>query len=390
MSRLWGSLGIAAILLVAGSAQGQENLFRNPQVYDPSATGVEYLIEPTNTLLRGSDAQGSPLPGSGNVGGVRGLVGGQAVGSGSGNVANVSVGFTYLVPLWSFRDFQLAAPRGYETAFPILGFTGHVDSKFAYVPRIDIDYYIEDLDFGIGTSGTFLNLSGRVDRQAGSPLLGIAQLNANSNLTIISANIVEFSRRYGFFDLFPKKTPRSQAVSEADTILELRIGSRYVSVDQNYNGTLLGGSTGQNITTRFSTQTFRGFGITGASIWTIPCGKSLEPFFTARQSLLLGENRRNSSVTAIAQGFPPLVDTLYDNKTSLVPITELELGFDLAIANVIRIRNANEEQPRFNVRVAAVAQYWGGLGPLSAATNQGFRQSDLFLVGGYIQAGFRY
>ena len=390
MRRVWASAMVAAAVWAAAApARGQELMLQSPQFYDPAAAGVQYVIEPTDTVLLGADTRGAG-PATRDVlhaaaaGGVRTQVNGQTV----QNATDVSVGFTYLIPLWTYRDFQLAAPRGYESAFPVFGSSGHVDGQFAYAPRVNLNYRIDDLDLDVGTSGTFLNLSGRVDRQARTRAAGFGQLLANSNLTLVSANLIEFGRTYAFADLFPRKNPTHDEV--ADSTVSVRIGSRYISVDQNYTGTLVGGPTGQNVTTRYSTQTFRGLGLTGAAEWTGPDDASWGPYLSVRQSVLLGENRRNSSVSVNAANLPPLADTQYDNNPKLVPVTELELGFDVRLRGFARLRGAEEEKPRFKIRTAVVGQYWGGLGPLSAASDQGFRETDLFLVGGYVQAGFGF
>jgi hypothetical protein len=112
-------------------------------------------------------------------------------------------------------------------------------------------------------------------------------------------------------------------------------------------------------------------------------------FGSVRPSVLLGDNRRNSSVTVTAAGQPGFAQTLYDNSSLLVPVVEAEAGFDWGLGLADRLRNGLEP-PRFTIRVAAVGQYWGGLGPLSAGSAQGFRDTDLFLVGGYVQAGVRF
>jgi len=46
--------------------------------------------------------------------------------------------------------------------------------------------------------------------------------------------------------------------------------------------------------------------------------------------------------------------------------------------------------PQFCVRLALVGQYWGGMGPLSAGSTQGFRTNDLFLAGVSVQIGLRH
>ena len=381
---------VAAVVgLVSSPARGQELLFHQPQVFDPGAGGGMLLLDETGAPLA-RELPASP-PGGGlappiRTGGLRGAVGGQGV----DNHADASVGFTYLVPLWSFREFQVAVPDRFAPFFPVFGSTGSVDSRFAYAPRVNLNYYVTDWDLDVGTSGTFLNLSGRVDRQASGTDGPSGQLTASSNLTLVSVTMPEFGRRFVFQDLFPKKADAKPGL--VDSVIDLRIGTRYIGVDQNYTGTVLSsglGAPGSSVATRFSSQTFRGVGLTTSAVWEIPKGTSWMLFSSNRLSFLIGENRRNSSVSVTIPGLPGFSATQFDSRTMLVPVTELELGVEWGPDLAERMREGLD-RPRFTIRVAGVGHYWGGLGPLSAGSTQGFRGSDLFLVGAYVQAGFRY
>ncbi len=379
------ALVLAAVAwgLIPVRVSGQELLYHQPQILDPRDVGApNVLLLPDPGLAPAPE----PPPVVRRPAGVRGIVGG----FGQNSHANASVGFTYLVPFWSFQAFQLAVPKHFESQFPVFGTTGTVDSEFAYAPRVNLDYYVDEIDATIGASGTFLSLSGRIDRQAGGTTGPAGQLTANANLTLVSANLVEFGRQYAFSDLFPRKAEHKGL---ADTIVDLRIGTRYVSVDQNYTGTVTSsgvGTPGSAITNRFSTQTFRGIGLTSAMTWEIPYGTNWAFYSTTRLSVLLGDNRRNSSISVAVPGQPAFADVQFENRTLLVPVTELEMGAEWGEELAVRLREGLP-MPQFVVRVAGVGQYWGGLGPLSAGdSRQKFRDTDLFLVGGYIQAGFRY
>jgi hypothetical protein len=388
-SMSWARVALVAAVVGLGSypVRAQELLFHQPQVFDPVAGGGTLLLDESGLPLAReipSGPAGSLAPPV-RTGGLRGTVGGQGV----DNHADASVGFTYLVPFWSFRGFQLAVPDQFASQFPVFGTTGRVDSKFAYAPRVNLNYYVTDWDLDIGTSGTFLNLSGRVDRQASATNGPSGQLTASSNLTLVSATLPEFGRRFAFLDLFPKKADAKPGL--VDSVIDLRIGTRYIGVDQNYTGTLLSSGVGPGtaVATRFSSQTFRGVGLTTAAVWEIPRGTSWVLFSSNRLSFIFGENRRNSSVSVTVPGQPGFSATQLDSRTVLVPVTELELGAEWGPDLAVRLREGLDP-PRFTIRVAGVGQYWGGLGPLSAGTTQGFRGSDLFLVGAYVQAGFRY
>jgi hypothetical protein len=383
--------------LAGGPSRAQELLYHQPQILDPAAGGIPILLDgdgvPVGAVDRSRGAVARDPAGVPRRAGVRGTVGG----FGQDNQANASVGFTYLVPLWSFRTFQVPVPPGFEGRFPAFGGSGPVDSRFAYAPRANIDYYVADLDATIGATGTFINLTGRVDRQVSGTTTPAGLLTANGNLTLISANIPEFGRRFAFLDLFPDWYPGKHGHGGGeglvDAVVELRIGTRYVSVDQNYTGSLTaagtGGAAGASVATRFSSQTFRGVGVTGAATWELPRGDSWVFFSTTRLSAVLGENRRNSNLTVAAPDAAAFAAAEFDSRTVFVPVAELEAGVDWGLELAARLREGLEP-PKFTVRVAAVGQYWGGLGPLSAGSTQGFRGTDLFLVGGYVQAGFRY
>lgn len=375
---------LAAALAVAPvSARGQDFL-AGPQVVDPGLA-APLVVDPLDGPVVRLDELGrvaADPPARPTVGRVQGVAGGAAVST----PGSADIGFTYLVPLWTFRDFQLAAPSGYQGLFPVFGDTGPVDSTFGYAPRVRVGYQVEDLDLGVSGTGAFLNLTGRVDRQASDTRGATGQLNGYANLTLAVVD-GELNRLFGFEELFPRKDPDHPAV--IDSVLDLRLGSRYVALDQNYSGTLVGGFDRANVATRYSSQSFRGIGVTTAADWALPCGRHFAPFVTPRFSLLVGENRRNSSLSVVAAGLPSFAATQLDSRTQLVPVSELEVGVDYGWELAERLRRG-PPRPRFTVRVAGVAQFWGGMGPLSAGSSQGFRDTDLYLVGGYLQAGLRF
>jgi hypothetical protein len=72
----------------------------------------------------------------------------------------------------------------------------------------------------------------------------------------------------------------------------------------------------------------------------------------------------------------------------LIPIIESQLGAEWGM--LLGNRAAPPAVPSlFTLRVALIGQFWGDVGPLSAGSSQGFRQSDLFLFGVTVQAGFQ-
>src|SRR5262245_46444354 len=143
----WACILAVAAVAIPAVARGQDP-FLQPQFLD-TGSGAQFIVAPPDAPAYGRD----PRDGPARTAGLRGTVGGL----GQNNHANASAGFLFLTPLWSFRDFQLAAPKGFEDAFPGFGGGGPVHSRFALVPRINLDYYVEDLDVAVGGSGTFVN-----------------------------------------------------------------------------------------------------------------------------------------------------------------------------------------------------------------------------------------
>src|SRR5437660_6729420 len=111
----WAWVGVLAAVgcgAAVPAARGQDLVFQQPQVLDPGTAAVAdrlILGPPPVRVISGDGLAPAPAP-TDRPAGVKGVVGGV----GLNNRTDASVGFLYLVPLWSFRDFQLAAPRGSE------------------------------------------------------------------------------------------------------------------------------------------------------------------------------------------------------------------------------------------------------------------------------------
>jgi hypothetical protein len=360
-------VGLVAVLTLFGQAGGQE-----PVVYQPEGMNGQFTLVPENGLTSAPSPlflpQG-PLPPQ-----VAGTVGGQALPS----LGNVTIGFDYLRPFWTFRDFTLAVPARAGSSFPLLGDTGHVDNQFTFVPRVRYNYQFVDPDFGISASGSFLSLSGRLQRGVISTDGGIGVLSANSSLTIVSANLPEVIKEIYCPDLVGKHlTPKCFQ----DLLVGLTLGTRYVAIDQNYTGLLSNGANpGANISTRYSTQSFHGFGLTSSVNLSLPCREDWVFFSSTRASVLVGDNHKDSTLTISVAGQSGVASDINQGSTSFIPVVEQEVGVEWGMALADRVR-AGDPDPLLTVQVAAVAQYWGGVGPLSAGSAQAFRTSDLFLVG---------
>src|SRR5262249_12679422 len=145
-------------------------------------------------------------------------------------------------------------------SFPLLGDTGHVDNQFVLAPRINYDYYVEDIDFGIHAMGTFLNLAGRLNQQVNGLQAGQGTLTATSNLTIVTAIVPECSTRIYYSELMNHN--KFYCTLFDDLVIDLGIGTRYSSITQNYNSSLTNNLPGSvNNSIRYAAQSFRGIGL---------------------------------------------------------------------------------------------------------------------------------
>jgi hypothetical protein len=298
----------------------------------------------------------------------------------------VDIGFNYIRPLWSFRDFTLAVPAFGARAFPLLGDVGHVDDHFGIAPRVDLNYLLDDSDIGLGASGTFLNLTGHLQRQL-EFTGGIGNLTANSSFTLVSINLAEINVTFEAGDLFEGKQGKKCFDWLDDLTVRVGVAARYASLDQNYTGTLSDSTGGVNVTTRFSTQTFKGFGVSGGCDLFQPLGDDWTLYSRTNLSVLVGDNVRRSSLTLDIANQPGLPNAISEDKTQYVPVAELELGV-LWTPPLLSDRAAKAGSSyNLFVKAAAIAQYWGGVGPLSAGSTQAFRTSDLLLVGGTLLVG---
>jgi Legionella pneumophila major outer membrane protein precursor len=311
-----------------------------------------------------------------------GTIGGLAATSSNGRL---SVGFDYLRPWWSFRDFTMAIPPGYAAAFPAFPGVGHTDGEFAFVPLVRYDYHVADMGIDFGAAGTFLGLSGRFQRNVAATGSTAGDMVVSYDLTLISVIPVQAARRFDAAELFAEKGHDV----EAGVFVDLSIGTRFAALDQNYTSTVhAAGANGVNIATRTTSQNFRGIGLTAAGGWQVPAGQDWVAFLGARGSILIGDNQRSSSATVVAPGFPAFADTISESRTTLVPVVEAEAGVEWGTDLGDRLARG-EVPPQFCVRLALVGQYWGGMGPLSAGSTQGFRTNDLFLAGVSVQIGLR-
>jgi Legionella pneumophila major outer membrane protein precursor len=328
----------------------------------------------------------APNPPTGTAGGT---IGGRGASAGLGSL---EIGFDYLRPYWTSRDFTLAVPAVVAGSFPLLGNIGNVDNQFALAPRVNYKYDVSN-DFAIKASGTFMTLNGTINQNLTANDGSVGLLTATSQLTIISANLPEITTRFAYADSFAGSAhywPCFDALT-----VDLGIGTRYSSLSQTYTGDLSNTSTtGKNETSRSSTQSFAGIGLTSSLDFNLPFrekgnGEMWNLFTNLRGSILVGDNKKNSSLSVNLAGMPGIPASISQSKTEYMPVAEVESGVEWTHF-FGDVNNPDIPPALFTVRVGVSGQFWGDAGPLSAGSPQGFRTSNLFLVGAHVMVGIAH
>lgn len=365
VTRLW-TLGLLALLTLAPWAR--------PQAFVPvQAEGAGGFVSVSA------------------VGGMDGVAPGmftQATAGGrtASNVSNVQIGFDYIRPFWTSRDFTLAVPAAAAGSFPLLGDIGHVDNHFGLAPTVKYKYDIEDIGLAFKATGTFLSLTGQLERRITATGVGEGVLTANSTLTLVTANLPEVSVRLYADELFKDHGHRLWSLFD-DVIIDLGVGTRYSSITQNYTGSLTNTvAGGANTSTRYSTQSFQGLGITGSIDLSCPIKQNWVLFTSMRGSILVGNNNKESNLTVNVIGTQATSDTLNQSRTEFIPVAEVALGTECGYELGQRMRDGLPPS-LMTLRVAATGQFWGDVGPLSAGSPQGYGNSHLFLAGVHIMVG---
>ncbi|MBI1831698.1 MAG: hypothetical protein HYR84_09635 [Planctomycetes bacterium] len=311
----------------------------------------------------------------------QGTVGGRGMSS----LGAIEIGFDYIRPYWTSRDFTLAVPAANAGSFPLLGDVGHVDDHFALAPRLNYKYDVSDV-LAIKATGSFMNLTGHLERTLSAPDGTLANLSANSSLTIVTANLPEISTRFYYDELFLRPAQSHWSIFN-DLAIDLGIGTRYSSIEQNYTGKLTNTvPAGKNETQRYSHQNFKGVGLTTTLNFSLPVRDEWRLFTNLRGSILVGDNSKDSSLSVVLQGVPGAATSISQSKTEFIPIGEMEVGAEWTheFSDVAR---PTVPPALFTVRVGFSGQIWGNVGPLSAGSPQGFRTSNLYLVGAHVMVG---
>ena len=315
-------------------------------------------------------------------------------GRSTSELGKIEIGFDYLRPYWDNRDFILAVPATSAGSFPLLGDIGHVDNHFSLRPNVKFGYNVMN-DLAVKADGTFLNLTGHLERTIG-PDAALANLTANSSMTIVTATFPEITARFYYRDHV------GEGAHLENLLIDLGLGTRYASINQDYTGTLTNSlATGKNETTRFSHQDFKGVGLTSSLNFILPVHPEWDYdeandvdvralpgwdlYTNLRGSILVGDNRKNSALTVTVAGVPGQSTSIEQDKTEFIPVFEIETG--VAWTRTFGFINS-PNAGIFTVRAGLTAQIWGNVGPLSAGSPQGFETSNLYLVGCHVMVGF--
>jgi hypothetical protein len=373
-SRSAFALGLLVVCAAAGAARAQEAaLLPAPVAAAGAGAPGTFSLVPDATGMVFKEQLPPGLE-------VHGTADGLALNLGTG----LEIGFDFVRPLWTFRDFTLAVPGFARGGFPLLADAGHTDDHFGFVPRLDLNYRFADSDLGLGASGSYLSLSGNLQRNVVLPQ-GVALLSATSSLTLATANLLEVTFHVDAVDLFAKQKDCPKGLE--DVLLDVSLGARYSSLDQNYTGSLSDSVNGVAVTTRSSSQSFQGFGLTSSATASLPEGENWLLFSRLRGSVLVGENIKRSTLTVDVPGFPGLPNTISDDTTEFIPVLETEIGVVWGTELNVPVDQREKKGLSYLVKASFIADYWADVGPLSAGSTQAFRSSDLFLLGASLMVG---
>lgn len=381
LTRLWIA-GCLSLLSLTHSALTPSARAQHFVPLHVEAAGANYSMTPL--AVEGADNQFF-------AGGTRATAQAIVAGRSTTELGQIEIGFDYLRPSWSHRDFMLTVPAANAGDFPLLADIGHVDNHFSLRPNVKFRYDVSN-DWQIKADGTFMNLTGHLERTL-APSAGLGALTANSSLTIVTATFPEISTRFYFAELV-------SGGSHLDELtIDLGLGTRYGSIEQDYTGTLTNSlATGKNESTRYSHQDFKGVGLTSSLNFTLPIRPEWDPetdlrvrpswdvYTNLRGSILVGDNRKNSSLTVTVAGMPGESTSIAQDKTEFIPVGEIETG--VAWTRLFGGFDPGGASALFTVRVGLSAQVWGNVGPLSAGSPQGFDTSNLYLFGGHVMIGF--
>lgn len=361
------------LVLVAGLflAGPTARIFGQTTVVTAPGAATQFTLEG----LDGRDAFAPGLATPDGVGRLAGLGAAEAAPT-AGFISNF--GFSYVRPYWASRGQQLRVPVGNNGAVAIVSPFGDLAESFGFVPRLDLTYIGNAVE--VGMSVQYIGLGGNLDRTV--TLVGrSADLTASNNLSVLVLSPVTIAKAFALTDVIDH--PWVEHLGRDQDTFTASIETRYVMIRQDFHASLRGGDV---LASADATQTFSGIGIAAGLTSDHPLTQHLGLYTVNRASLLLGQNNRKSSATG-ADGIGPFSNTLAENRTTLIPTGELEIG----LRYITPLDNRRPNGPIISLRGGFTGQYYGGVGFLPATSGSArFDDRALYLVGFSILAGVTY
>ncbi|KAA5538876.1 hypothetical protein FYK55_25910 [Roseiconus nitratireducens] len=296
---------------------------------------------------------------------------------------DAEINWLLLRPSMSSADLSISVPTGTGGTESFLGSTDDLIDTYTSAFSVLVFTQIADNGSSVSVSGYRLDVEADAQRSFTTQTIP-ATLNVDYDLSIAAIKGVEylFPLHKCFESASSSLLQNSTRLSPAHK-LNFGLGVTWASVDQTYTSTLTSGSNTAMLTSK---QEFEGLGLTTSLYYQLDEFEhgplSLQPFASARGSLLTGTNRRESTFTSDpATGNPPnsvAPINVVDNREQNIPFVDFEVG-SVLYATALR----DDVKTDLKIRLAAVGQVWGGVGLISAADTgpSPYRDNNLFLYG---------
>lgn len=298
------------------------------------------------------------------------------------NDIRFELGVKFLVPVYDDNTFRNLLPGATRDFFPGLDFSSTIRPDLNIAPILQAEWDFTR-NFGVRVSGYSFTATGRKDMQSSSAT-GTFNLDSSAELTMFVADLPEIVYRTRFEDCecLCRDRPYIKDTYLGATSLAFSLGMRYAALKQDFNANL---TADNNVTANTRTSLdYAGFGLTGAFDWGLPLVDHFVLYCNQRASVLFGNLEKDAVYTLNPQ--TTLADTvnnhLNESRTAVVPVGNFECGFVWHNKPV----TSPETGTLAWIKVAFVAEAWGGMGLLSAS-DSGFDAGNLFLYGLLVQAG---
>lgn len=285
---------------------------------------------------------------------------------------DVTVGFSYVRPYWPNSGLDLRIPAGTNPAVGVISPYGNLSNTFGFVPRLDVSYDTSVVK--VGASAQFLSVGGSLDRTV-ALAGGTADLLATNNLTILDVTFAEINKPFFLIDVCDH--PIIERLGLEDDTLIASLGTRYTSIRQDWHAAVRGGQVNA---ASDATQTFTGIGLSAGLSADHPVTDLWGIYSSGKGTLLLGQNNRKTSVAGQDAG-GPFANTLSENKTTLFPAAQVDVGLRYR-ARLDTRPNSATPNAILTLRAGVTGMYYANVGFLPAAPGTAsFDSRPLFLVG---------